>query len=349
MSWFHNIRIGKKILFSYILVLLIALCVGVYVIISTRDIVIQYTKAIDFTSRRVSYIFKIKDQLTDARLVIAELFFHENTSDEIIKLYTDLDSDLNKLIKELHGLYDVAVPIVQEKIRYVLPMIEAYRSETKELLQLLLLTEEYESNTDEYRDVLYRAELKSYAVKNIYLKDMIAAADSISDLTVEALNIFAEEIGFRTNNVHFVTFALLAVSLLLFLVMALYMPGMFSRGLVQLTNFMTRASLKGDLFLTVEDKTVIAMYSAHKDEIGTCIKNTSAFIKRMIKIENIMTRIADGDLTDEIEILSDADSMGKSLQTMIGNLNEMQQKAVMKTEGPLLILAGAGSGKTTVL
>jgi len=96
-----------------------------------------------------------------------------------------------------------------------------------------------------------------------------------------------------------------------------------SNPLSLLTTFMFKASSTGDISLRPEDVENIGKYAKSKDEIGQTIASCAAFVGHVTDVGKSMEIIAAGDLTVELELLSENDTLGLDLKKMIENLNSM--------------------------
>ena len=90
-----------------------------------------------------------------------------------------------------------------------------------------------------------------------------------------------------------------------------------------LTGFMHRASSTGDIALQPEDIETVGKFAKVKDEIGQTISSCAAFVGHVTEIGTSMGQVARGDLTDDIALLSDKDTLGQDLKKMTDNLNNM--------------------------
>ena len=93
--------------------------------------------------------------------------------------------------------------------------------------------------------------------------------------------------------------------------------------LTALSSFMKKAGTTGDITLSPEDMEDIGKFSKARDEIGETIASSASFIQHVTNISQELDTVASGDLTTEIELLSDTDIMGKALVHMVENLNTM--------------------------
>ena len=113
--------------------------------------------------------------------------------------------------------------------------------------------------------------------------------------------------------------AILLTAVLVFLIV----KKIITNPLSALTAFMKKASSTGDFALKPEDVVVIENFARVRDEIGQTISACAAFVGRITDVGKNLQMIADGDLTAELALLSDKDTIGLDLRKMSENLNSI--------------------------
>ena len=105
--------------------------------------------------------------------------------------------------------------------------------------------------------------------------------------------------------------------------LAFYISSMISKPIVVITEYMKKASSTGDLTLGQAEIEQINKLAQRKDEISELNKGVTAFVERITKVSKELELIAKGDLTVDIDLLSDTDTMGKSMKFTVEGLNSM--------------------------
>jgi methyl-accepting chemotaxis protein len=120
--------------------------------------------------------------------------------------------------------------------------------------------------------------------------------------------------------------AIVLVSVLSVLVMGIILfvvSQRITQPMIALSVYMRRAASTGDISFKPEDKVLVEKYALIKDESGQTIRDCLTFIKHINRIADELELIATGDLSTNIEMLSNSDVMAKSLIRMVDSLNSM--------------------------
>jgi len=290
---------------------------------SLRNVNDSYSEAMELTGMRIEHIFTSKDHFSKARMILRDVFYPENVAEDLVRISADLDRELDAFTEEMNGLHEVAAPAVQAKIEEVLPLVEQYRSDAEEAIDMLLTVDDYSYDNEQHHDALINVEDKIHEMNRSYADSMIETIDSLPGMAINVLHNLANTNNEYADRTILISIAAFGIVAILSFAIAIYISSLTSKPLIPLAEFMNKAGTTGDIHLRPVDVEVITKYAQTKDEIGEAIAGAAAFVSHAVAISEVLKTVADGDLTVEVKQLSDNDVMAKSIKHMIESLSNM--------------------------
>ena len=308
-----NMKVAKKLIVSFLIVAILAGIVGGVGIFGMSQIddashrmYYNYTEALPEVAKALEYSQRLRVQLRHIILYSGDL-------DEL----RDLEQDLKATEASFEGYMnsyktyatdDRSLNLFNEALR-------AYENEFKPGGDRILAGAKAGAEQPDLKEILYGLSAPSNTIVRNLTDCMEIKVDRAKVVNYENTELFTMLMMVSIGVIVF------AVAVALFL--AFYISGLISKPLTLLTNFMKKAGTVGDISMSEADKASFAKSGLIKDEIGQTIGATSAFVDHVTVVSHALETIAGGDLTVEVKLLSDSDTMGLSLKSMVSNLNNM--------------------------
>jgi len=323
MTWFKNMKISLKLILAFVLVVVIAIIVGAFLLIEMRNIDSSYSAAMRSSEDRISHVFTAQESFTEAAKALRESFMPENTATDLERIKTTITTNTATAISEFQILVSNADGEMLSTAQTVLTQLGNYRDRTLTIIDSLLAVGNLSIDDADYRAALVAAQDEIIAMQGEFVTEMNRNINEISD---QALAVFEQQIvqnGANANRAVVIAIVLLVIMAAVALVIAFYVSSLVSTPLKPLASFMNQAAQTGDLNVPPETQKIMRTFSQYNDETGQTIASCEKFVEHVKQVSQNLETIASGDLSIDVEVLSNRDTMGGSLSRMVDNLNNM--------------------------
>ncbi|MCL1805618.1 MAG: methyl-accepting chemotaxis protein [Clostridiales bacterium] len=323
MKRFHNMKIRLKMITAFFIIIIIMIALSVFTILEIHSVDAQNTYAADFPGERATAILQFQSTSRDLRRVLATMTMNIPLGDPslIDPLVNDGDAAYRSLVAALDA-YDERVKSdprfsQEDKDSRLTKLNELREGMRKYKTDVVDVVAVYARN-NQYNEAIGATAIGAALIASIRTStvELLESAQKAAD---EADKDATDTAKRSTVLIIVIT----AIATVIAVVIALYIASLISKPLIMLSTFMEKAGSTGDITLNPEDVATISKFSQNRDEIGQAVAGSASFVGHVTKISGELESVANGDLTTDVDLISDADTMGKSLKHMVDNLNRM--------------------------
>ncbi|WRS28899.1 methyl-accepting chemotaxis protein [Oscillospiraceae bacterium MB08-C2-2] len=149
------------------------------------------------------------------------------------------------------------------------------------------------------------------------------------------------------------------VSVLAAIFMAIVIVGSITKPIQYMRDVLMQIGQSGDLQIPQELQSKLETVAATKDEVAQCTQALLIMTERLHSVNETLACVADGDLTVDIALQSDRDTMGLAVEKMLRNLNQkfgtiarstqqVHEEAGQLSQGSQLLASGSHAQQLSV-
>ena len=310
-----NLKVSVKLIVSFVIVAVLTSIVGVVGIVGMSKINSSFNDMYHMQTVPMPHLTKAIEMLQRERACMREFIIGAavNDLDLVDDAYSRVQNYRTIMDENMEAYYQtIKAPEAQKLFEEARTL---YKNDFKECIEKIYTGAKSDSEPHELYNLMREYTDATNKIVENFDKCMEMKIDVAAGAANSAANIA------RLLLVMIIVILVAAIAVALFL--AFYISGLISRPLKKLSSFMKKAGSTGDLTLSPDDVNTIGKYSLIKDEIGETIKDSAAFITHVTTIAGQLEGIANSDLTVNVEVLSEADTLGVSLKQVEDNLNSM--------------------------